>query len=167
MRTYSTYDIAKAYPSVLLNNKYDFPIYSIHDTLEEYKGEEFTVAEYFIDHNIIVDLQTKNGKPIIIPAGMFTRYAVEKLIYHELITKEDITYVLKAKQSLKAGAFKEFMTYLFNTYPETTAKKMANQFIGFLGTKYDKTNYGYMTSEINDCLASWAEGVEQNVKVNI
>jgi len=164
---YETYDIAKAYPSILINNKYDFPIYSIHDTLEEYKGEEFTVAEYFIDKNIIVDLKTVNGKPIIIPAGMFTRYAVEKLLYHELITKDDIKYVLKAKQSLKASAFKEFMQYLFKTYEESTAKKMANQFIGFLGTKYDKTNYGYMTSDIDDCLASWSEGVGENVKVSI
>ena len=59
------------------------------------------------------------------------------------------------------------MLYLFNTYPEATAKKMANQFIGFLGTKYNKTNYGYMTSSVDDCLASWSEGVEQNIKVNI
>ena len=167
MADYDTFDIAKAYPSVLMNNKYDFPIYSIHDTIETYNGEEFTTAEYFINKNIVVPLKTMNGQPIIIPAGIFTRTAVERLLYHELITKEDITYVLKAKQSLKAGAFKEFMVYLFNTYPEVTAKKMANQFIGFLGTKYDKTNYGYMTSDINDCLASWAEGVEQNVKVNI
>ena len=164
---YDTFDIAKAYPNVFIKNAHDFPIYSIHDTLEIYKGEELCCAEYFIEKNIIVPLKTANGLPIIIPAGMFTRSAVEKLMYRELITKADIKYVLKARQTLKADAFKEFMLYLFNTYPEATAKKMANQFIGFLGTKYNKTNYGYMTSSIDDCLASWSEGVEQNIKVNI
>jgi hypothetical protein len=43
---YVAFDYAKNYPSVLINNTYDYPIYSIHDRISVYDGGEIVCGEY-------------------------------------------------------------------------------------------------------------------------
>ena len=63
-----------------------------------------------------------------------------------------------ADKSIKHDAFKGYIKYVFSNFDETTAKKLANQFIrykGFTSTSHETT------------CAVWTEGLENNEKVSI
>lgn len=165
---FQSFDIAKAYPSILINNDYDFPIYTIHDKIEEFKCDyEVVNGEYFIEKNITLPFKTYNNEPVIIPQGVFTKKAILYFLEKGLIKKSDIKYYITSKQTLKADTFKNFIEYIFLNFEEKEAKQLANMFIGFLGTKYNKTNYGYLTTCIEDCLASWCESENENITCSI
>jgi len=157
----------KNYSSILINNKCDFPIYTIHNKIERYDGKELRTGEYFIDKDITIPFKTENGNPIILPQGIFTKHAVEKLLSYNLITKDDIKYMLISDKSLQADSFGHYIKFLFNTFEEGVAKKMANQFIGYFGTKYDRTSSGYITTSIESALASWSEAYTENANCTI
>jgi hypothetical protein len=64
---YVCFDYAKNYSSILINNKCDFPIYTIHNKIEKYDGKELRPGEYFIDRDIIIPFRTDNGNPYCYP----------------------------------------------------------------------------------------------------
>eukprot|EP00760_Papus_ankaliazontas_P003487 PhM_4_TR11616/c3_g1_i8/m.9731 len=165
---YESFDIGKAYPSILINNDYNFPLYTIHDKVEEFFDHyEIVDGEYFIENNIMLPFKTYNKEPIQIPQGIFSKKAILFFLEKELISKKDIKYFIKAKQTLKADTFKYFIEYIFKTFDENEAKKLANMFIGFLGTKFNKSLFGYMTSSIEDCLSSWCESESETLNCSV
>lgn len=166
-KNYVCFDYAKNYSSILINNKCDFPIYTIHNKIEKYDGKELRPGEYFVDKDIIIPFKTENGNPIIVSKGIFTKNAVEKLLNYNLITKDDIKYMLLCDRSLQADSFRNYIIFLFNTFEESIAKKMANQFIGYFGTKYDRTSTGYVTTSVESALASWSEAYTENANCTI
>jgi hypothetical protein len=65
-----------------------------------------------------------------------------------VITKDDITYFIPAKQFISADSFQEFVKHIYLNYPED-AKQLINNFIGDLGTKYIKSDQGCITSSFD------------------
>ena len=55
----------------------------------------------------------------------------------------NIKYKIITNKALKPDTFKCFLEYIFDNFKEKEAKMLANCFIGYLGTKYNKTNNGY------------------------
>ena len=72
-----------------------------------------------------------------------------------------------ADKSIKHDAFKGYIKYVFDNFDETTAKKLANQFIGYLRTKYGKSSKGFTSTSYETVCAVWTEALENNEKVTI
>ena len=159
-------DIAKDYPSVLVTNERDFPLYNIHNTISEFDGELKT-GEYYINETYINKYRTLNNDPIIIDAGFYGRNLIDNLLKQKFIKLTDIKYQLVADRSIKHEAFKGYIKYIFDNFEEATAKKLANQFIGYLGTKYEKSSKGFTLTSYDTACAVWTEPLENNEKVSI
>lgn len=54
---------------------------------------------------------------------------------------------------------KIFLIHIFKTFPEAQAKKMANSFIGDLGRKYNRTNYGFTCQDLKTAQNIWTQGL--------
>ena len=78
-------DIAKDYPSVLLTNEHDIPLYNIHNTIQEFDGK-LNTGEYYINKTYIDKYNTINNEPIIIEAGFYGRNLIDYLLTHKFIT---------------------------------------------------------------------------------
>ena len=145
-------DIAKDYPSVLLTNEHDIPVYNIHNTIHKFVGELKT-GEYYINETHIDEYKTANNEPITIEAGFYGRNLIDYLLKHKYITLSDIKHQLVADKSINRDAFKGYIKYAFDNIDESTAKKLANQFIGYLGTKYDKSSKGFTSTSYDTACA--------------
>ena len=84
-------DIAKDYPSVLLTNKHDIPLYSIHNTITEFDGS-LKNGEYYINETYWKNYKTANNDPIKIEAEFYGRNLIDDLLKHKFITLQDIKY---------------------------------------------------------------------------
>lgn len=71
-------DIAKCYPSILLNNKHEIPIYSIHDVVEPFNHESDLklCGEFYIDETVLENY----SNPIKIEAGFYSSSLVSYLV---------------------------------------------------------------------------------------
>ena len=111
--------------------------------------------------------RTLNNDPIIIEAGFYGRNLIDYLLKHKFIKLSDIKYQLVAGKSIKHDAFKGYIKYVFNNFEKTTAKKLANQLIGYLGTKYNKSSKGFTSTSYETACAVWTKVLENNEKVSI
>ena len=162
----TAFDIAKDYSSVLLTNKHNIPINNIHNTIEKFDGKLKT-GEYYINETYIKKYKTCENEPIIIEAGFYGRNLIDYLIEHKFIKMSDIKYQIVADKSIKHDAFIGYVKYVFDNFDESTAKKLTNQFIGYLGTKYDKSSKGFTSTSYDTACAVWTEALENNEKVTI
>ena len=159
-------DIAKDFPSVLVDNRHPLPIYSIHNKIEPFDGK-LKVGEYYIHETTITSFKTSNNEPIRVEAGFYNRALIDYLIQKRRIKLEDIKYQLVADKSIKHDAFVGYLKYVFDNFEESVAKAMSNQFIGYLGTKYDKSSKGFTTISHETACAVWTEAAETGEKVTI
>ena len=134
-------DICKQFPSILVQNGITIPVYNIHDCIEKFEGKqemdndiglycpelnnngEFYINEYTIKYF---------GVPLKIEAGFYHISLIDFLVYELKMPISNIKYKLIAHHGLKCDTFKEFITYIFENFPESEAKKMSNSFIGEL-----------------------------------
>ena len=121
----------------------------------------------YINETHINKYKTTNNDPIIIEAGFYGRNLIDYLLKHKFITLSDIKHQLVADKSIKCDAFKGYIKYVFDNFDESTAKKLANQFIGYLGTKYDKSSKGFTSTSYDTACTVWTESLENNEKVSI
>ena len=59
------------------------------------------------------------------------------------------------------------MLCIFKTFPEQIAKKMANSFIGDLGRKYNRTNYGFTCQDLETAQNIWTQGLTDGKIITI
>ena len=72
-----------------------------------------------------------------------------------------IKHKISTKKVLKGDTFQAFFTFLFQVFPESQAKLLANSFIGELGRKYSRSDNGFTCKNIDtaQCIStSLAEG---------
>ena len=150
----------------MLTNEHDIPLYNIHNTITKFDGELKT-GEYYINETYIHKYRTLNDEPIIIEAAFYGRNLIDYLLKHKFIQSSDIKYQLVADKSIKHDAFQGYVKYVFDNFDEKTVKKLANQFIGYLGTKYDKSSKGFTSTSYDTACAVWTEAMENNEKVSI
>ena len=79
----------------------------------------------------------------------------------------DIKYKLIGRHGIKNDTFKDFQKYIFKTFPEQIAKKMANSFIGDLWCKYNRTNYGFTCQDLETAQNIWTQGLADGKNVII
>lgn len=79
----------------------------------------------------------------------------------------NIKYKLIAHHGIKASTFKDFMLYIFKNFPEAQAKKIANSFIGDLGRKYNKHDFGFSCQDLQTAQDVWTDSIENGINVII
>ena len=74
------------------------------------------------------------------------------------VCQSQISNTNKLLVTVLKDTFKDFMLYIFKTFPEQVAKKMANSFIGDLGRKYNRTHYGFTCQDLETAQNIWTQG---------
>ena len=100
----------------------------------------------------------KFGNQIKFPNGFYYTSLIDFFVYECGMPISNINYKLIARHGIKKDTFKDFMNYIFKTFPEQIAKKMANSFIGDFGRKYNRTNYGFTCQELETAQNIWTQG---------
>lgn len=160
-------DISKQFPSILIDNSVNFPHYTMHEVFEKFNGKPSELdnnGEFLIDEFMI----QKFGPKVPIESGVYHVSLIRYLIDELGMPLSNIKYKLIAKHEIEADTFKKFMVCLFNNFPEAHAKNLANSFIGDLGRKYDKTDYGFTCTELQTCQDVWTQALagEINIMIN-
>ena len=158
-------DIAKCYPSILLNNNNEIPIYTIHDVIEPFDSKEDLrkCGEFYIDETIL----DTYSNPIKIEAGFYSCNLVSYQVDTLNMPLSQIKHKIVTKRALKPDTFNEFIKYIFDNLPEGEAKKIANSFIGELGRKYNKTNHGFTCTEYETAMGCWTSAMSEGKSVTI
>ena len=158
-------DIAKCYPSILLNNKHEIPIYSIHDVIEPFncKSDLRKCGEFYIDETVLHNY----GTPLKIEAGFYSSNLVSYLVEVLNMPLSQIRYKFITKKALKSDTFSKFIKYIFDIFPEGGAKKIANSFIGELGQKYNRTNHGFTCTDYETATMCWTAAMAEGKNVTI
>ena len=158
-------DIAKCYPSILLNNNHEIPVYSIHDVVEPFncKSDLTHCGEFYIDETVL-DIYSN---PIKIEAGFYSSNLISYLVDTLHMPLSQIKHKIVSKKALKPNTFSEFFKYIFDTLPEFEAKKIANSFIGDLGRRYNKTNQGFTCTDYDTAMCCWTSGLSEGKNVTV
>ena len=158
-------DIAKCYPSILLNNNHEIPVYNIHDVVEPFncKSDLKHCGEFYIDETILYNYET----PLKIEAGFYSSNLVSYLVDTLHMPPSQIKHKIVTKKALKPDTFSEFFKYIFDTLPECEAKKIANSFIGELGRRYNKTNHGFTCTDYDTAMCCWTSGLSEGRNVTV
>ena len=158
-------DIAKCYPSILLNNNHEIPVYSIHDVVEQFncKSDLKHCGEFYIDETILYNYET----PLKIEAGFYSSNLISYLVDTLHMSQSQIKYKIVSKRALKPNTFSEFFKYIFDNFSESEAKKMANSFIGELGRRYNKTNHGFTCTDYDTAMCCWTSGLSEGKNLTV
>ncbi|XP_068723522.1 uncharacterized protein [Montipora capricornis] len=158
-------DIVKCYPSILLNNKHEIPIYTIHDVIEPFncKSDLNLCVEFYIDETVLNNYTT----PIKIEAGFYSFNLVSYLVDTLNMPVSQIKHKIVTKKALKPDTFSEYIKYVFDTLPENEAKRIANTFIGDLGRKYNRTSQGFACTDYDTAMCCWTSGLAEGKNVTI
>ena len=158
-------DICKSYPSILLNNKNPIPIYSIHDTVEQFfcKNDLRQCGEFYIDETIL----NNYGTPLKIEAGFYSSNLISYLVDNLNMSLSKIKYKIVSKRALKPDTFRSYIKYIFDNFSESEAKKLANSFIGELGRKYNKINHGFTCTDYDTAMCCWTRAMADKRNVTI
>ena len=137
-------DISKCYPSILLNNNTQIPVYmyTVHDQIEQFSSryDLDKCGEFYIDETI-----TENyGVPLKIEAGFYGTDLVWYLLIDLYMPTANIKYKIVTKNALRPDTLNDFFLNFFESFHDADAKKLANSFIGEIGRKYARTDHGFM-----------------------
>ena len=120
-------------------------------------------GEFYIDTFTI----KKFGNQIKFPNGFYHTSLIDFFVYECGMPISNIKYKLISRHGIKKDTFKDFMNYIFKTFPEQIAKKMANSFIGDLGRKYNRTNYGFTCQDLETAQNMWTQGLIDGKNITI
>ena len=169
-------DICKQFPGILINNAQTVPIYTAHDIIKKFEGKQemdndigihypelYANGEFYIDEFEI----KKFGQPVRQENGFFHVSLIKFLVNFCNMPISNIKYKLVAHHGIKASTFKDFMLFIFKNFPEAQAKKLANSFIGDLGRKYNKHDFGFVCQDLQTAQDVWTDGIESGINVII
>ena len=169
-------DICKQFPSILIKNLSTVPIYTTHDNIEKFEGKQEMdndIGLYYPELNqngeFYIDTFTikKFGNQIKFPNGFYHTSLIDFFVYECGMPISNIKYKLISRHGIKKDTFKDFMNYIFKTFPEQIARKMANSFIGDLGRKYNRTNYGFTCRDLETAQNIWTQGLIDGKNITI
>lgn len=134
-KSYQGVDISKAYSNALLNNTYDYCMYSVHDTfecVEDLDTKNVPVGEYLITAHEL-------DCGITIPEGIYPYFLVQYLLDNGMSEHNVVLYV-KPSASLSATTFKPVVEKAYELLESKEAKHLINVLSGRFGTKYQVTS---------------------------
>ena len=152
--TGDAFDIKKSYSSFLMNNTYEYPVFTVCDEVRPFNSDDdITPGLYYVDKVIYLTVDNK----IFLDRGFYTHMTIDKAIKRGAITKDDIKHCIKAGHHHKSDYFKELVEFTFNNFGEKEAKKIINSFTGSLGTRYSNETYGCITDDYDTAMGCFCE----------
>lgn len=152
-------DISKSYSSVLLNNTYDYPVYSIFDTIEPFDNN-LTNGEYYINIPIILCNNT-----VKLPLGFYPVHMVKYALEKKAITFKNIKYQLKPKTVIKHDYFKKYVEDCYIKLEN--GKDLINHIIGTFGKKTTNQVNGFISNDFETICSMYYQEIEDNKEVSI
>ena len=125
-------DIIKSRRNKVLNNKDDYPVFSVLDDWKQFDGV-IKCALYYVE--------TSSGMPLR-GNGFYYYPLVRYCIENNIIAMSDIKMQLVPSTKLEANALNETIDTILKTFPTEVAKQAVNSLIGLFG----KTTYSVSTS---------------------
>jgi hypothetical protein len=120
------YDLHKAHPSALFNNKYDFPVYYETDNIQEYDGNSLLPGFYYVN---------TNKSNILLQGAQFYPYnLVQYCLDNGVIEKTNIKYQYLASRTIPFDFFKLLINNIWNT--EINEKLKKKLLVNFCGSLY-------------------------------
>ena len=130
-------DINNCYPRCLATNRNRIPIFSDMDNLYDYHGEPIdTDVQYFVKGIWFYGFWFQ-------PRTVMGGNLKELIKIHPRIGERVFAY-RKARRSLPANFFAEFINYVMDTYPQS-CKPMLNKFIGFSNKTKTDMSYSFVS----------------------
>ena len=169
-------DICRQFPGILIHNDQTIPIYTAHDVIQKFEGKtdmDNDIGLFYPELNVngefyIDEFEIKNfGCDLRFENGFYHVSLIKFLINFCNMPISNIKYKLVAHHGIKASTFKDFLLYIFKNFPETQAKKLANSFIGDLGRKYNKHDFGFICQDLQTAQDVWTDGIENGINVII
>lgn len=115
-----TIDINRCRTNILLNNEYDFPLFTVVDEPEEYKGIKKAGVYYVI---------TEDHKRLFRGCGWYPLRLVMKGLLENIIKEDDIRYVIYSSLTTDKDYFKQFVESLNSSFGNHS-KLAVNSLIG-------------------------------------
>lgn len=79
----------------------------------------------------------------------------------------NVKWFIPARKALKSDTFKNYLTAIFTMFPESQAKLLANSFIGELGRKYSRKDYGFVCQSMDTAQCIWISALAENRDITI
>jgi hypothetical protein len=138
-------DFNKMRRNIVLNNIYDYPVYSVMDGPKIYKGDEIKPGNYFVNTNNYFPFRGN---------GWYPHPMVIQALELNIITRENIGFEYVASYSLKADYFKEFVEHLLKltngielNNGGQLSKLIVNTFVGLFGNLINESISATMTTD--------------------
>jgi hypothetical protein len=123
-------DTTKCRKNAVLNNKFDYPVYSALDDVKEFSKDlhgDIPIGEYYVKTDNLIPFKGNGWYNYVM-----VRYAIE----NGIITQDNITHTMLPSLHVRADAFNKFINHVYATaQDDEIAKFMINSWIGTLGTK--------------------------------
>ena len=141
------------------------PVYTIHDIIEPFDGyaDLCKNGEFYINKTVIKTF----GVPLKLEAGFYSRNLVLYLVDVLNMPIKKIKWKITTKRALAGNTFRNLMIYIFKTFPENQAKKLANSFIGELGRKYLRTDHGFACRDMDTAQYIWTSALAEKRNITI
>ena len=139
-----SYDFCKCFTSILLNMKYDYPVYTALDEVEIYDGGDIKCGEYYIDKIMYLAERT-----IKLSNGFYPYSFVMEALERKIIEKDDIKYQYLAKQKISKNYFVDFCNKIFEIFKGKDGfKNIINHLIGCLRKSNFSMTQGCFTDDL-------------------
>jgi len=149
-----SWDINKSYTDVLLTNEYDYNIFTEFDDIRVYEKQDIENGEYYINRRF----EMSKGSQIWMENGYYPHNFVSYCIDNKYITKNDITYYMKASYKLPANTLRKFVEIVQqDSLKKSDLKRIINFFIGTLGQKWNKKDSAINTNVLDIALYCMTE----------
>lgn len=160
---FQTYDISRSYTKVVMTNKEDYAIFYLNDP-EPYNGEKIEAGEYYVNKMIKL-----GGGTILQRNGFYPSNFINYCLENGYITKKDITAKNKARFSLRADYFKEFVETIYKIFPYShpACKQLINHLLGTFGIVEKKFQQGCMTTSFDVACAIKLKEENDTTRVSI
>jgi hypothetical protein len=129
------------------------PVYDVHNRILPYDSFAIKLGEYYIQHKKINDIRC---------FGYFVHsFIVQQLLNDNIITKDDIKYMINTTHGYKPEIFKQFVE-ITATLGNDAFKKINNMFNGSLKNSKNRQGTSYFTNDVPTACFLIDEAIKQN-----
>ncbi len=136
-----TIDYNKSYFDVILNNKYDYNVFTSFDMVQKYDDRDITIGEYYINRRF----EVVNGSKINMPNGFYPHNFINYCLKNRSISKFDIKYMMLPSYKVSHEKLRDYAKHCMNNYDEVSTKSLVNHFIGSIGINKYSSDIGINT----------------------
>lgn len=152
-KEFSSVDIHRCYPAALLHNEDEFNIFGSFDCVRPYvcrEDKELCPGEYYICKDFFMGRGT-----IFVSKGFYPKSFVRYVLSCKYVGVSDITHAIFADRHLRADVFKQWVSDLYDQYPEDS-KALINFTIVCFGSLYSRKVKTGVTSDFDTAMATIA-----------